>query len=229
MTERLNQEQLYSSHIANMIKVFPTRFLSWMVGTLCLLSPLAVQAKAGDPNGIRNQPEPGWSLWRPQAQAAKADFNSGFSNLELGGYLDFENACQTDRKPNTKIDYWFRLSNSVQRIGTGQVEYGCWSGGRFLHKYSSTAIKPSLGDVNCLRVFSQNKKSLVIREEPRANSRQLGVVANGRTVKPNGFPASIVEVNGENWIAIAYPKDGWISDGSLASGGNLRLCSVKKP
>jgi hypothetical protein len=212
-----------------MIKVLPTRFVTCMIGTLCLLSPLAVQAKSDNPNAPRNQPEPGWSLWREQAQAAKADFDSGFSNSELGGYLDFENACKTDAGSNAEIKYWFRLSNSVQRIGTGLVESGCWAGGRFLHTYSITAIKASLHNVNCLRVYSQNKKGLVIREEPRANSRQLGVVANRRIVRPDGFPASIIEVDGENWIAIASPKQGWISDGSFASPGNLRLCSVKNP
>jgi hypothetical protein len=38
-----------------------------------------------------------------------------------------------------------------------------------------------------------------------------------------------IEVDGENWIAIASFKQGWISDGSFASPGNLRLCSAKNP
>ncbi|BAY08299.1 SH3 domain-containing protein [Calothrix sp. NIES-2098] len=201
-----------------------------IASTLCLGSSLTVQANSANPNGSRNQPEPGWSLWRPQAEAGSADFDSGFSNMELGGYLDFENACKTDTKANTPIEYWFRLSNSINRIGTGQVESGCWSGGRFLHTYSSTAIKKSLNNVNCLRVYSSGtKKGLLIRSEPRTNSRLLGVVANGRTVRPDSFPASILEVDGRNWIAIASPKQGWVSDGSFASSGNLRLCSVKNP
>ncbi|WP_144051343.1 hypothetical protein [Calothrix sp. PCC 7507] len=210
--------------------ILPTRVLSLIVGTLFLLSPLAVQANADDPNGSRNSPQPGWGLWRRKAEIAKADFDSGFSNSELGGYLDFENFCTTNGgSPNTQIDYWFRLSNSVNRIGTGNVEFGCWAQGRFLNTYSSTAIKKSLSNVNCLRVYTPNKKSLVIWAEPRANSKKVGVVANRRTVKPESFPASIVEVNGENWIAIASPKKGWVSDGSSASPGNLRLCSLKNP
>ncbi|BAY65040.1 hypothetical protein NIES22_51420 [Calothrix brevissima NIES-22] len=209
-----------------MNKFLPNYFLSWLVG-VCLLSPLAVQAKSDNPNGSRNEPQAGWSLWRTKAEASKADFNSGFSNLELGGYLDFENACKTDGG-SKKITYWFRLSNSLQRIGTGQVESGCWVSGRFLHTYSSTAIKTSLQNVNCLRVDTYNKQGLVIREEPRQNSRSLGTVANGKTVRLDSYPASIVEVDGKNWIAIASPKEGWISDGSFASRGNLRLCSAKK-
>ncbi|MBD2355999.1 hypothetical protein H6G41_15440 [Tolypothrix sp. FACHB-123] len=214
--------------MAKTLKVLPSSFFNCLVGALWLLSPLAVQAQSQNPNAPHNQAEPGWSLWRSQAEAVKADFDAGFSNLELGGYLDFENACKTDAGSDTEIKYWFRLSNSVQRLGTGLVESGCWFGGRFLHTYRSTAIKASLHNVNCLRVDTQNKKSLVIRQEPRVNSRRLGIVANGRIVKPDSFPASIVEVDGENWIAIASPKEGWISDGSLASSGNLRLCSAKK-
>jgi hypothetical protein len=39
--------------------------------------------------------------------------------LELGGYLDFENACKTSSKlAESEIRYWFRLSNRVNRIGT---------------------------------------------------------------------------------------------------------------
>lgn len=67
----------------------PSIFIS-LFGTRFLISPIVVVANSGDPNGIRNLPEPGWSLWQPKAEIEKAAINSGFSNMELGGYLDFE-------------------------------------------------------------------------------------------------------------------------------------------
>ncbi|WP_226585534.1 SH3 domain-containing protein [Microseira wollei] len=78
-------------------------------------------------------------------------------------------------------------------------------------------------NVNCLRVNSPT--GLAIRSEPRNNSRALGRVANGPTVRPNSFPASIVEADGENWIAITSPRPGWVSDGKPTSQGNFRLCN----
>lgn len=210
------------------MQAFNTRYFGLIVSLLYLLSPLATEANSSTPNYPSKLSQAGWSSWRRKAEMPKADFDSGFSNLELGGYLDFENACTTDTKlPSEKIDYWFRLSNSISRIGTGRLEVGCWFQGRFLHTYSSTAIKKSLGNVNCLRVNTFNKKGLVIWQEPRSNSRKLGTVAYRKIVRPNGYPASIVEINGENWLAIASPKTGWVNDGSFASRGNLQLCSLK--
>ncbi len=209
------------------MKFLSFHYFSLIFGILPIFTPLVVQANSDNPNQPGKSPEPGWSLWRPQAEISQADFDSGFSNLELGGYLDFENFCKTSSESDAKVNYWFRLSNSVNRIGTGKVEFGCWVKGRFVPGYSSTAIKRSLGTVSCLRVNSPTKKSLVIWQEPQLNSRRLGVVAHGRTVKLDSFPASIVEVNGEHWLAISSPKKGWVSDGAPASSGNLRLCSLK--
>jgi Bacterial SH3 domain len=198
-----------------------------VIVSLILVTPVSAKTPIANPNGTPPKAEPGWSLWRPKAEAAKADFDSGFSNSELGGYLDFENACKTDAGvPESKIQSWFRLSNSVARIGTGEVESGCWTKGRFLHTYSSTAIKSSLQNVKCLRVNSPIGNGLVIRSEPRANSKQVGVVANGQTVALGGFPASVINTDGKNWVAITSPVEGWVSDGSHASQGNLRLCKL---
>lgn len=35
-----------------------------MIVAIALLLPLAVRAEVSNPNGIKNKPEPGWSLWR---------------------------------------------------------------------------------------------------------------------------------------------------------------------
>lgn len=204
---------------------FSTIIFSLIVVTMFLLSPLAVQADEGDPNGIDRTAERGWSLWQKKSQMQNADFDSGFSNMELGGYMDFETACAAATNlPNSKIDYWYRLSNLVNRIGTGQVEFGCWMNGRFLHTFSSTAIKRSLENVKCLRVKTPTGKGLVIRSQPNESSQQVGRVREGGIVNPGSFPASIVEVDGENWLAISSPSDGWISDGLKTDKGNLTLC-----
>lgn len=205
-------------------KIVSTSVVSLLVGTLFLSSQLAVKADQDDPNGVQRQPDPGWSWWKPKAEIKNADFDSGFSNLELGGYMDFEHACATEAdRPNAEIDYWFRLSNSVARIGTGKVQYGCWMNGHFLQTSTSTAIKTSLGSVNCLRVNSPTGR-LAIRSEPRMSSRQVKVASNGSTVDPGYMPADIIEADGQNWIAISSPVKGWISDGSPTSQGNLTLC-----
>jgi hypothetical protein len=211
-----------------MKQIFYPGITSVLISSLLLSLPLSVSANTSNPNGSSRKPAPGWSLWRPKAEMDQADFSAGFSNIELGGYMDFENACATSSGlPPEKIEYWFRLSNSVNRIGTGQVEYGCWVGGRFLNTFTSTAIKTSWENVECLQVNSRTGKRLVIRSEPRENSRQLGTVSNGTKVNPGSFPASIVQTQGINWLAISSPRQGWISDGSPTSEGNLRLCRRK--
>lgn len=198
---------------------------SLIVSTLFLVPLLPVQSAKGNPNGSSRKPEPGWTLWRPESQIQSAGFTAGFSNIELGGYLDFENACKTEAESaKSKAEYWFRLSNSVERIGTGIAEFGCWMNGRFLVTHTSTAVKSSLENVDCLRVKSPTGNGLVIRAEPSVKARRVGVVANGSRVDPGSFPASIIEVDGRNWVAIRSPKEGWISDDSFTSQGNLTLC-----
>ncbi|MBV6625083.1 MAG: hypothetical protein KI793_19510 [Rivularia sp. (in: Bacteria)] len=154
------------------------------------------------------------------------DFDSGFSNLELGGYLEFENACKTSSGlPESEIEYWFRLSNRVNRIGTGKVEYACWNGKRFLHTHASTAIKSSAGFVDCLRVKSA-AGGVLIMSEPTNQSTILRVIANGKTVKPSYSPAIISNQGNRIWISLSSPVKGWVSDGVFSSKGNLRLCNL---
>lgn len=192
---------------------------------LSLLLALTLQTNS-NPN-LNKAPEPGWGAWRQKAEITKAGFDSGFSNMELGGYLDFQNFCTTKiGLPDEKIDYWFRLSNSVNRIGTGIVEFGCWYNGKFVDTYKITAITTKLTNVDCLRVHTPHRRKLIIRAEPKSDAKQLGTVRNGRTVKVDNFPAEILEVNGENWIHIVSPTQGWVSDGSFAGSGNLRLCKT---
>lgn len=201
------------------------RLLASLAIVILPLSESNAQALA-DPGQLV---EPGWGPWRPRADIAEANFDSGFSNLELGGYLDFEALCQqATGLPNDAISYWFRLDHLVQQIGTGNVEYGCWMDDRFAHTYRLTAIDAHDTDIACLRVNSDLGNGLVVRAEPRRESSRLGVISNGRTVKPSGFPASIVSADpqGRQWLAIETPISGWVSvNASPASHINLELCN----
>jgi hypothetical protein len=184
-----------------------------------------VMAEAGDPNGAENRAEPGWGLWFPRSQTPGADFDSGFSNSDLGGYLDFEAYCASESGlPDDQINYWFRVSTSVYRMGTGNVETGCWHNGRFLTTRSSLAALSSEAPVTCLSVQSNSGNGLNIRAEPSTNSRILRTVRNGSRVTPSSFPASVVEREGRNWVHIEAPVAGWVSDDRPGSNGNLTLC-----
>lgn len=203
---------------------FSNSILNFILATILLFFSLKVRAAAINPNGIDNKPEPGWSLWQKKSEAKNADFDSGFSNLELGGYLEFEYACKTSlRVPESKIQYWFRLSDRVNRIGTGVVESGCWDGKRFLYTHTSTAIKTSLDSVDCLQIKSP-LGGVLVRSQVTGKSQLLGILSNGQTVKPSYFPATISNDNNRIWVAISSPIEGWIYDGSFAGEGNLRLC-----
>jgi hypothetical protein len=194
-----------------------------LVSTAWVSSP--VLAEADNPNGVARLAEPGWGLWQPRSQVAGAHFDSGFSNLELGGFLDFEASCASKTGlPNDQISYWFRLTTSVYRMGTGRVEYGCWQNGRFLETYSSIAILSNRDSVRCLRVQANRGNGLNIRSQPSTNSRILRTVSNGSRVVPSAFPAIVQEHEGRNWVQIQSPVAGWVSDDRPDSQGNLTLC-----
>ncbi len=197
-----------------------------VVGAIAALSfMLPVQADQTDPNGSTSQPEPGWSLWRPNSDIQNADFTAGFSNIELGGFLDFENSCaQALGTPTEKTPYWFRVSNLVNQIGTGTAEYGCWKNGQFVTTHSSTAVSTKLGDVSCLRVNVPTGKGLRIRSEPELKAKVIGFVRNGATVKIDSSPALIRQADGRNWVAISSPIEGWVSNDRPDTPGNLGLC-----
>ncbi len=196
------------------------------INFLLLVNP--VNSQTTNPNGINNQPEPGWSLWKPRSEAQNADYDSGFSNMELGGYLDFEYSCKTNAGvPEDQIQYWFRLSNSVSRLGTGFVESGCWVKGKFINTYRISAIKSSLGSVNCFTVT--NSQGVNIYSEPNTKSKKLANLTLGKRVDPGYYPASIIESEEGTWISIKTPVEGWVFDGKLSDQGNFKLCRRKDP
>lgn len=195
--------------------------LAALVGAL-FLHP-AVAQTASSPADLS---QPGWTIWRPRAEIAAAQFTSGFSNLELGGFIDFEAICQQSTGlPNEEIDYWFRLDRLVSAIGTGRVEYGCWEAGKFLHTYSSTATRTGLDWVDCLQVSTNAPNGLVIRADASSRSARLGAVPVGGRVVPSSFPAILRSAEGRDWIAISRPREGWVSVGEAPVGPiNLALC-----
>ncbi|HEY9621473.1 MAG TPA: SH3 domain-containing protein [Crinalium sp.] len=213
----------HTSGIKKWVSAVSTGVIGLMLGT-CVLSPLAL-ADAGDPNGVDNRAEPGWGLWFPRSQIAGASFDSGFSNMELGGFLDFEQTCGSlSGLSSDQIDYWFRVSTSVYRMGTGMVEFGCWKDGKFLNTYSSQAMFTGASNVDCLTVRPNSSNGLNIRAEPSTRSRIVGTIRSGSRVRTSGSPASIVEAEGRNWVNIRSPIAGWVSDDRPDSDGNLVLC-----
>ena len=166
----------------------------------------------------------GWSEWQRLNPAMERSFRTGFFNTEIGNLEAFEAACQAALgKPNEEIDYWFRLSDLVSLIGTGQVEYGCRQGDRFLHTFTATAVSNQVSQVDCLQV-NTSSTGLNVRAWPGYAEQIVGGVANGSTVDPGSFPASVIEADGRNWVAIVAPVNGWVSNGSPGSPGNLSLC-----
>lgn len=184
------------------------RASGWKIASLTVCSVLLATSLAhSHPNPDRPA---AWSTWLPNTAMLQADFDAGFSNTELGGYMDFSAACSLQSKQlKTQPSYQFRLSRLVEQIGTGKVEYGCWANDRLLMTFTSTAVRPSLGAVSCLQVKAPQGQ-LVIRSEPRLHAARVGVVKNGETVQPTAFPAELVETEGQNWLAIATPAAGWV-------------------
>ncbi|MGE5658548.1 MAG: SH3 domain-containing protein [Actinomycetota bacterium] len=197
--------------------------------SLSLISPLPLKAEAGGPNGPNNTPKPGWSLWQRWHQLQDADIEFGLSNLDLGLDRELQIQCfgevdtpkSTQRKSET---YWYRVSNDLNKIGTGQIEYGCWMGGRFEATIVNIAIKQSLAENPCFLVNSPSPEGLAIYLEPTTKSRLLRRIRNGETVEPSSVPVIVRTVENHEWIEIDSPVKGWISNGSPNGRGNLRFC-----
>ena len=171
-------------------------------------------------------PEPGWGPWRPIADLATIPLDAGFSNMELGSYLEFEYACQeTTGLAAEEVDYWFRIDRLWASIGTGTIETGCWYQGAWVGSNSGPATRSDRDWVDCLRVNADAGHGLVMRSLPTIASDRRGVVANGATVRPSYFPASITRQDGRDWLHIDQPMEAWISVGKAPTGWiNLQQC-----
>ncbi len=215
-----------------MPNIFKASLISLTIGSLINIFPLSVQAGVGDPNGINNKPQPGWTLWQRWDKLTNANIDFGISNMELGAGLDLQNLCfgEVDT-PNTEKKkqetYWWRLTNDVNQIGSGQIQYGCWINGKFKGTITATAYKTSFGDMPCLRVNDSVKNGLIIREEPKINSRRLGIVKSGEIVKGSYLPLNIMTQGNINWIEIESPQKGWILTGKTGVNENVSLCKKR--
>lgn len=191
---------------------------------------LPVKANPGDPNGPNNIPQRGWTLWQPWEKSKDSGLGFGISNMDLELGLDMQKQCfgEVDT-PNTekrKLEtYWYRVSSDVNKIGSGQMEYGCWINGSFKSTVSTIVFKISLITNPCFRVNSSAKDGLVIHTEASNKSPIVGQVRNGETVKPTAIPVIIRTIANISWIEIESPIKGWISNGNPDSRGNLTFCS----
>lgn len=182
--------------------------------------PAAKRDRPADPTSIQTG---GWGAWQPIDQLEKAKIDSGFSNMELGGYLDFQNACaQATGQPMETFPNWFRLSNLVNQIGTGQVEYGCWVKDQFITTFSITAIKRDTKQPYCLQVIA--KTPIDVYQQPQSTAEPIRTLRSGDKVQLDTLPANVMTVAGTNWIQIQSPVEGWVMQGQPEASGNLRLC-----
>lgn len=185
------------------------------------LLPLTVQALPNNPNQAA-KPEPGWGPWRPQSELEKAGIAAGFSNMELGGFLDFQNACsEATGLPMDAFPNWFRTNQLINQIGTGEIEYGCWHNGKFVNTMTSTAVNANLENVECLRVTAN---PVTVHADADPKSRRRRTLRKGARVNPGTFPALVSQVNNQYWVRIDKPVQGWILQGTVGQTGNLSLC-----
>ncbi|XHX80315.1 MAG: SH3 domain-containing protein [Stenomitos frigidus ULC029] len=200
-----------------------------LLSTIVFSFTIPTQAAESNPNGLNQQSKPGWSLWRPKTEISTADFYGGASNSEFGAFLDFEQSCsEALGTPKDETPYWFRLSNSIDQIGTGKVEFGCWKKGALINTIVNTAFSTTLENVTCFRVRVPTGEALRIRAEPSLRAKIIGAVCNGATVEPDSFPATIIQEDQRNWVAIQAPRKGWVSNDRLETPGNLTLCKTVK-
>lgn len=154
-----------------------------------------------------------WQEWQPVTSSETLPFSAGFSNSELGGYMDFKAFCAKNASElKTTPTYWYRLNNFIYKIGTGQVEWGCQVEGKFVITYLSTAVLNDLAYPVCLKVQSDIGNGLRVRQEPTLLSQYIGYLSNGEKIQA-GLPASITsDTTGRFWIFIQHNSlRGWTS------------------
>jgi hypothetical protein len=67
-------------------------------------------------------------------------------------------------------------------------------------------------------------EGLVIRQSASTSSSIVGGVAVNSQVQLSTNPATLTVAGNRNWIEIASPAQGWISNGLVGSKGNLIYC-----
>ncbi|MEO0352913.1 MAG: hypothetical protein AAF282_22980 [Cyanobacteria bacterium P01_A01_bin.15] len=155
------------------------------------------------------RPLPGWQAdWQPVT--ADPPYDSGFSNLELGGYLEFEKACeQAAEAAGMPLTYEYRLSDLVQQIGTGEVKTRCLTGDETVGLNTRTAVPTDIESPYCLQVQTDKGSGLRIRADFSVESQQVGFLPNGTQLFPEVLPIAIItNTAGRQWLSV---PNGWAS------------------
>ncbi|MGD1857414.1 MAG: hypothetical protein ACFB2W_24525 [Leptolyngbyaceae cyanobacterium] len=188
--------------------------LGCAIGLSLILAPAAVA-------------KPGWGDWQQITGSDEAiPYDAGFSNLELGGYLEYEQTCaDAAMSAQAPLTYWYRLSDLVWEIGTGEVENKCQIGNETVATYSSTAVLADIDEPYCLRVNTDVGSGLRVRRDPTVMSPQIAFLPNGNEISPESFPVLIdTDATGRQWLWLS--QNGWAS---ISSGAgeyiNFQLCS----
>ena len=118
----------------------PVTFNYWLEP---ILDRSVADAEPNDPN---NTLEKGWSLWRRWGEINNSGLDFGFSNMELGSIMEFENSCfgevdtpYTQKKKSES--YWYRVSDRLNQTNEGDIQIGCWEHGRFKQTITLSAIR----------------------------------------------------------------------------------------
>ncbi len=197
----------------------------------CYLCAFALTAPAwGQTPRPLHEQTPGWGPWQPPEQIQAAQIDSGFSNLELGGYLDFQYVCSLAQQvPMEDAVIWFRVNDLVTQLGTGEVEFGCVVGNEIVSAMHSTAINRRYRSVDCWQINTPDQSSLPVYEDYLERQKTRAVLTHGTKVDPGSYPAllnfpGLAEQPETIWALIAKPVEGWIEFGRLGSSGNFRRC-----
>lgn len=182
---------------------------------------------------VMAQSQPGWQDWHKITGSDQPlPYSSGFSNLELGGYLEYQDICaQAASAAQEPFTYWYRLSDLVLAIGTGEVENKCQMGDEVVATYRSTAVLMGIDEPYCLRVNTDVGGGLRVRDKRSIASRQIDFLPNGTEVFSLSLPALIMtDETGRQWLSMEQRSgerqlEGWASVSSGAGEYvNFRLC-----
>ncbi|WP_194019069.1 SH3 domain-containing protein [Synechocystis salina] len=170
----------------------------------------------------------GWGPWQKLESAEDLTFSSGFSNMELGGYLDYSHACeQAAQAAQSEPIFWYRLDNLVETIGTGNVEYRCTINDEIIAYHFSTAVLSNLPFPTCLTVQSNIGGGINIRNSPNLAATLLETLENGSQIMIDGSPMYLsTDAQGRTWLNLQFKgQDGWGSLTTKPEGHiNFRMC-----
>ena len=182
---------------------------------------------------VMAQSQPGWQNWQKITGSNEPlPYSAGFSNTELGGYLEYQDICaQAASAAQELFTYWYRLSDLVLAMGTGEVENKCQKGDEIVATYRSTAVLMGIDEPYCLRVNTDVGSGLRVREERSVASRQIDFLPNGAEVFSLSLPALIMtDETGRQWLAMEQRPgerqlEGWASvSAGVGEHVNFQLC-----